>query len=114
MAGVMLIVASLVAILAGPLVTLLFGRSFAPAIPALIWLMPGIVMLSINTIYMNYFASVGMPLITIYSPAVAVILNIVLNIRLIPPLGIVGASIASVAAYGVMLLASIAYMRIKG
>ena len=113
MAGIMVIVASLVAILAGPLVTLLFGRSFAPAIPALIWLMPGIVMLSINTIYMNYFASVGMPLITIYSPAVAVILNIVLNIRLIPPLGIVGASIASVAAYGVMLLASIAYMRIK-
>jgi O-antigen/teichoic acid export membrane protein len=110
----MLVIAGVLALVAEPLVALLYGRSFLPAVPALIWLMPGIVMLSINTIYMNYFASIGMPLITIYSPASAAILNIVLNIKLIPKYGIVGASIASTVAYGMMFAISLVYLTSKG
>jgi len=110
----MLVIAGVVALVAEPLVGLLYGRSFLPAVPALIWLMPGIVMLSINTIYMNYFASTGMPLITVYSPAAAAVLNIVLNIELIPEYGIVGASIASTVAYGMMFAISVAYLTSKG
>ena len=105
-----LFIAGVVALVAEPLVALLYGRSFLPAVPALIWLMPGIVMLSINTIYMNYFASTGMPPITVYSPGVAAVLNVLLNIKLIPSLGIVGASIASTVAYGMMLAISLVYL----
>jgi len=107
---IMVVVAGLVAFCGAPLIRLLYGRMFIPAVPALIWLMPGIIFLSINTILMNYFASIGMPLITVYSPCAAAVLNIGLNVKLIPIWGIVGASIASVAAYGMMLVASLIYI----
>jgi O-antigen/teichoic acid export membrane protein len=103
--------AVVVGLAAGPLIRLLFGASFLPAVPALLWLLPGIVMLSVNTIYMNYFASTGMPPVTILAPAAAALFNVGLNLALIPRLGIVGASISSVAAYGGMLAASSIYLR---
>ena len=102
------------ALLAGPVVRILFGEAFMPAVPAFIWLLPGIVLLSINTCYMNYFASIGMPLITVISPGLAAIVNIAVNLKLIPWLGIVGTSIASVLSYGVMLVASIIYVSYFG
>jgi O-antigen/teichoic acid export membrane protein len=95
---------------ARPAIGLLYGRSFLPAVPAFVWLMPGIVMISVNIIYMNYFASIGMPAITVYSPCAAAAVNIALNMKLIPMLGIVGASISSTLAYGLMLLASLTYI----
>jgi Na+-driven multidrug efflux pump len=59
---------------------------------------------------MNYFASIGMPLITVVSPGLAAIVNIAVNLKLIPWWGIVGASITSVLSYGLMLVASIIYV----
>jgi O-antigen/teichoic acid export membrane protein len=106
----MIILTSCAALLAKPAITILFGKSFMPAVPAFIWLMPGIVFLSINIIYMNYFASTGMPSITIYSPAIAALCNILLNLKLIPLLGIVGASFSSVFSYGIMLGGSVLYI----
>jgi len=103
-------VAGFAALLAKPVLGLLYGKEFLPAVPAFIWLLPGIVMLSINTILMNYFAAIGMPPITVYSPMIAVIINIVLNLKLIRSLGIVGASISSVVSYGIMLIASTVYI----
>lgn len=109
--GVMMVViAGLAALLAAPLVRLLFGMAFLPVVIPFICLLPGIVMLSINSIYMNYFASMGMPLITVYSPAIAAIFNILLNLKIIPIFGVVGASIASTVSYGFMLIASIIYI----
>ena len=107
---VMVILVSFAALVAGPVVQLLFGKAFAPAVPAFVWLMPGIAMLSINSIYMNYFASTGMPLFTVYSPGIASIINIMLNIKLIPLLGIIGAAISSTFCYGGMLIASAIYI----
>ncbi len=95
------------------LIVLLYGSRFAPAAPALLWLLPGIVMLSINVIYMNYFASIGMPMITLYSPGIAAVLNIGINVKLIPVYGIIGSSIASTVTYGVMLLFSFSYVYLK-
>ncbi|TLD41830.1 MAG: Membrane protein [Candidatus Jettenia ecosi] len=109
--GVMMVViAGLATLLAAPLVRLLFGMAFLPVVIPFICLLPGIVMLSINSIYMNYFASMGMPLITVYSPAIAAIFNILLNLKIIPIFGVVGASIASTVSYGFMLIASIVYI----
>ena len=98
------------AFLASPIVRLLFGNAFLPAVPSFLWLLPGVLMLSVNVIFMNYFASIGMPLITIYSPAVAAICNVLLNLKLIHAFGIVGASLSSVFSYGLMLCASVLYI----
>ena len=110
---VMFFVAGFAALLAKPMLGLLYGEEFLPAVPAFIWLLPGIVMLSSNTILMNYFASIGMPLITVYSPGFALIVNFALNVKLIPKFGIIGASISSVAAYGIMLILSILFINFK-
>jgi O-antigen/teichoic acid export membrane protein len=107
---VMVILASFAALVAGPVVQFLFGAAFAPAVPAFVWLMPAIFALSVNTILMNYFASIGMPPITVYSPMIAVALNIILNINIIPLYGIVGAAISSIVSYTLMLCTSLVYI----
>jgi len=96
--------------IAHPLVKILFGYNYLPAVPAFVWLMPGILLLSINTIFMNYFASIGIPFFMVYSPGVAAILNIGLNLYLIPTQGIIGASISSSVSYSLMFLLSIIYL----
>ena len=111
--GIMIIISIFAALSAESIVKLLYGNAFLPSVPALLWLIPGIFMLSINTIFMNYFASIGMPLVTIYSPGIAALINIILNIKLIPILGIVGASISSTVAYGIMLILSLVYFKKK-
>jgi O-antigen/teichoic acid export membrane protein len=105
--------ALLTALLAPTIIQVFFGEQFLPAVPAILWLLPGIVPLAINTIYMNYFAADGMPRITIVSPALALVVNVVANLVLIPRLGIVGASVSSSIAYGLMLLCSIVYVVVR-
>jgi O-antigen/teichoic acid export membrane protein len=110
LALLILILASGVALLAEPVIELLFGKVFVPAVPAFRWLMPGIFVLSVNTIFMNFFASIGMPLITVYSPMIALVINIMLNMKLIPLYGIVGASFSSVVAYSMMMILSLIFI----
>jgi len=98
------------AIVAAPTVKLLFGEAFLPAVPAFLWLIPAVIVLSINTVFMNFFASIGNPNIVIYSPGIAAVFNIALNIKLTPFLGIVGTSIASILAYGLMMSLSLVYL----
>ena len=107
---ILLLLTGLAGLMAEPAVRLLYGEAFLPAVPAFLWLLPGIVLLSINVIYMNYFASTGMPLVTVYSPGAAAALNMMLNLKLIPALGIVGASISSTLCYGMMLMLSMIHV----
>jgi O-antigen/teichoic acid export membrane protein len=95
--------------LAGPVITSLYGTPFTPAIPAFVWLMPGIALLSVYTILMNYFAAAGMPWVVVIAPAIGLAVNVLLNLRLIQALGIVGASISSSIAYGIMLVVAATY-----
>ena len=106
---IMIIVTIISVYLAHPLVNILFGNAFIPAVPAFVWLTPGILLLSVNTVFMNYFASIGMPSVTVYSPLFASLINIFLNYQLIPIFGIIGASISSLISYGIMLLFSLIY-----
>ncbi len=97
------------AILIKPIVLIFFGEPFAGAIEAFWWLLSGIWALSINTLYMNYFAGRGMPIIVVISPAIALAVNISLNFYFIPHYGIIGASITSSLSYTLFLLCSIFY-----
>lgn len=105
----MLLAAVMVGILADPLIRVLYGESFVPAIAAFLWLLPGIVALSVHTILMNYCAAVGMPVVVVVAPAFGLLVNVGGNLILLPELGIVGAALASSVAYGVMLTISAAY-----
>lgn len=108
--GLMLIVCIFAGLLVKVVVVTLLGDAFSPAVPAFLCLLPGLVCLSVNGIFMNYFASIGLPLIVIFSPGLATILNVILNLKMIPAYGINGASIASTISYGGMLIMSFIYL----
>lgn len=91
----------------------LLGDAFLPAVPAFLWLLPGLILFAVNGIFMNYLASIGNPWITIFSPGVATLANIVMNLKMIPDLGIVGASISSTICYSSMLMMSLLYLRFR-
>lgn len=113
-AVLMLPVLALAGALAEPVVRILFGEAFLPAVPAFLWLLPGVYALSVNTLLMNYFAGTGMPLVTVLSPGAAAAVNVALNLWLLPRLGIVGAAVASTIAYTLMLVFSGMYLRKGG
>ena len=110
----MLVLVLAAAALAYPATRLLFGRAFEPSVPAFLALLPGIWLIGVNIIYMNYFAACGMPPVTVISPGLAAVVNVLLNLVLIPKWGIVGASVSSSVCYGLMLFLSAAYMRTGG
>ena len=110
---IMLVLVVAAAFLAEPVVDFLYGKAFLQAVPAFVWLMPAILLLSVNSILMNFFASTGMPSIVVYLPGTAALLNIVLNIYLIPAWGCVGAAWSSIAAYGMMLAFSLFWIIVQ-
>ena len=95
-------------LLVGPLVQWLYGAEFIPSATTYAWLAPGVAFLGVNTILINYFASVGMPRISLVGPVMGLLANLVLNIALIPRYGIAGAAIASTLSYGLVLAISAA------
>jgi O-antigen/teichoic acid export membrane protein len=89
------------------LTTVLFGRGFADAAPAVWALLPA-------SLAMAVWRPVSMALVrtapgwrTAGVSIAALAANVAANVALIPPLGIVGAALASSAAYGVGALASV-------
>lgn len=98
---------------ARPFIRLAYGAAFEPAFPAVAWLLPGIGCLAVNMVLMNLFASCGMPAVVVYSPLIALVLNVAGNLVVIPRLGFVGASITSSACYLLMLLISIGHLRYR-
>jgi len=95
-----------------PLIQLLYGEAFRGAAAPFLLLLPGIFALSLETIFMNDLAGRGLPPIVIGVPAVGLVLNVILNLALIPRFGILAAAGSSSLAYCAMLvIAWIAFAR---
>jgi O-antigen/teichoic acid export membrane protein len=109
-AGIMAAICILVGLIARPFITFFYGQVFAGAGIALLWLLPGIFTLSVNTIFMNFLAARGMPLIVVISPFIALAANVLLNLTFIPRFGINGAAMTSSIAYMMMLAVSLIYL----
>ncbi len=77
---------------------------FGPALPALIVLLPGVVALSLAKVVGAFVVGIGRPEIDSYVSVAALIVNIIANLILIPVLGIVGASAASLISYSLTSL----------
>ena len=97
--------------LAAPWITrLLFGEEFLPAVPAFVWLMPGIVAYG-SAFASSFLLSAGLPLPVLAFWAAFVGLNVALNLALIPRFGFVGASISSSITYTTCLVVLTLYAR---
>jgi O-antigen/teichoic acid export membrane protein len=80
-------------------ITLIFGQRFSAAYVPFLLMLPGIVAGSTARILSSEIAARGRPEINLYMGLSVVVLNITLNLLLIPPYGIHGAAIATSLAY---------------
>ncbi len=81
------------------LILLLFGKKFSGAVAALLWLLPGVAVYSVANILANYLAGVNHVEKNIFSATVSCVITVVLDLILIPRMGINGASIATSISY---------------
>lgn len=78
---------------------LFFGEDFLDAYYAILFLIPGVVFGAGSKILGNAIAAKGKPEINMYTSVFAMVLNIILNIFLIPEYGFIGAAIATSISY---------------
>ncbi|HEX7550932.1 MAG TPA: oligosaccharide flippase family protein [Candidatus Methylomirabilis sp.] len=90
------------ALLARPMILLLYGSAFTDSVRPLLWLLPGVFVLSLETIVANDLAGRGYPAVLVVYWCVGLLLNIGLNLILIPRWGATGAAAASTVTYAVM------------
>lgn len=76
--------------------------AYVGSIPAFLVLLPGVISVSLAKVMSSYLGGRARPGLVSIGGTVALIVNIALNLVLIPSLGIVGASLASVVSYTVM------------
>ena len=96
-------------LVSGWLITFLYSESFAGAIMSFRILIIGILTVSGWHILANDLAGRGKPMLNTYSIGISVLLNIVLNIILIPLWGINGAALATTISYTIMFLVTVAF-----
>ena len=109
-----LLAAVLLFVFGKTIINLFFGASFLPALKPMWILLPGIVAVSINKVLCNELIGRGKPIIGTIAAVVSLIINIPLNLLLIPVWGISGAAFASTVSYSVCTVVPlIAFMRIS-
>jgi O-antigen/teichoic acid export membrane protein len=101
--------AFLIGVLGPWLITIWYGKAYAPAGAPLPWAAVGVVAMSIFVILTRAFTSRHRQQVNIAAGMVALVSNVVLNLFLIPTMGIVGASMATAISYSgacVLLMAA--------
>jgi O-antigen/teichoic acid export membrane protein len=91
--------AIILTIIANYIFPVLFTNKYADSINPFIILLPGTLFLTISKILANDITGRGKPIVNMYIAILTFILNIVLNIILIPEYGILGAALASSITY---------------
>jgi len=100
---------SILFLISGWLITFLYSENFSSAIMSFRILLIGIFFVSGWHILANDLAGRGKPMLNTYSIGISLLLNIILNIILIPFWGINGAALATTISYTIMFLVTIAF-----
>jgi len=90
------------------LVPLVYGPAYRATVPPLLILLPGVLFMGLYKVLSRNFTSRNQQQVSILALSVALTLNAVLDLLLIPQWGVVGAAVASTVGYtaaGVVLLA---------
>jgi O-antigen/teichoic acid export membrane protein len=90
-------------VLAEFIIVLLFGEAFIASTTVFILLIVGKILISINSIFSNFIASIHVPVISIPFNASIVVLNIYLNFILIKSYGMAGAALSSIICFGLLI-----------
>ena len=99
----------LLALMSPYLIPLIYGQAFSASVAPFLWLLPGILFVSLSKIISANLSGMGKPQYATYTSGITIIMTIALDIALIPSLGIVGAAIASSSAYMASALLSLVW-----
>lgn len=95
------LVPAAVAATAGPIVRILFGEEFAPAARPLVVLTASLPFAYLGMAYGTALVAAGMQRRMMVATAAGAAVNVAVNLLLIPPMGMMGAAIATVISYAV-------------
>jgi len=107
--AVMLPVTAVVIFVAKPIVRIMFGNPFLPAVSSFIVLSVGMLFYGVNNMVSNYLASIGFPWFSVHVWIIATGLNIALTLFLISNCGIIGAAISSLICYATVFFLQLIY-----
>jgi O-antigen/teichoic acid export membrane protein len=94
--------------LLGPLlISIVFGPAFSASYAPLLALLPGIVLLGGGKVLTSELAGRGYAHYNSINAGMALVLTVVLDLALIPRLGVTGAAIASTVAYSVIFVTAV-------
>ena len=93
------------------ILSLMFGQAYASGSTAMQVLLIGIIFLSIYSIYQAAMAGIGKPEIPTKVYLQGALLNFLLNLLVIPKLGMIGAAITSLIAYFYIFIRSVFNLR---
>jgi O-antigen/teichoic acid export membrane protein len=105
----------IVCILAVPLsfvLPILYGSAFAGVPLQILILLPGVFLLGIETVQVQFFNSLGVPRAIPAFWIVTVVISVGLNLVVVPSYGAVGAAGVSTIAYALMFFLVAAYFRL--
>jgi O-antigen/teichoic acid export membrane protein len=94
----------LAAIVAGPLIPLLFGESFADSVGLFYWLIPGIFSFGMLTILSYHFAGRGYPREAVLYWVVGFVLNVALNVSWLSEVGTYFAALSASITYTIIFV----------
>jgi O-antigen/teichoic acid export membrane protein len=95
----MALICVVLAVFSYPLIFILYGSEYLSAAWPLVFLMPGVWALSIGKLLSIHLAGIGKPEIATAGAFISLIVTVVLDLILIPRIGILGAATASSIAY---------------
>ena len=106
---------SVLGMLSYVLVPFMFGEEYLDSVYPLLWLIPGTLFLAVPKIILTQFAVADRMDIPVKSSGPALLVNIALNLWLIPKMGIIGAAMATSISYFVYFLISVYfYQKLTG
>jgi O-antigen/teichoic acid export membrane protein len=90
------------------IISLFYGEEFNPAFFILLYLLPGAIFFSTQAPFTSYFYGIGYPRIVYIAPLFALLTITILNVILLPRIGVIGAALATTCAYLVHFLTILA------
>lgn len=113
--GVTLLIGLALFLIAEILVKVLYGIEYQQSVIALRFLIPGVILTGMSRVLANDIAGRGKPEINTIHSAIALVLNIILNLIFISRMGAVGAALASSISYSSIAVMKIfAFSRVSG
>jgi O-antigen/teichoic acid export membrane protein len=96
---------------AKPIIRLLYGKAFLPAVPAFVVLGIATLFYGISNMFSNCLAAMNFPWFVVNIFMAVAVVNVLLNIFMIKIFGIMGASFSSLICYFILMLSQYIYLK---